>query len=69
MDRYFQRLLNFSQPDHFNEIDQLIKQMISTIQEYQKENGASVIEKLIPDLRLQFTNLNDRLATLYFGYS
>ncbi|MFM9840981.1 MAG: alpha-E domain-containing protein [Cyclobacteriaceae bacterium] len=68
MDRYFQRLKDFSHPSHFTEIDQLMKQLISTIQEYQKEKGASVIEKLIPDLRLQFTNLNNRLATLYFGY-
>jgi uncharacterized alpha-E superfamily protein len=67
--RYFQRLKDFSQPNHFKEIGELIKKIINTLDNYQKENGLSVIEKLIPDLRLQFTNLNNRLATLYFGYS
>jgi uncharacterized alpha-E superfamily protein len=69
MDRYFQRLSNFSQPDHFKEIEQLIKKMIDDVNTYQKTADTLVIERLIPDLRLQFTNLNHRLATLYFGYS
>jgi uncharacterized alpha-E superfamily protein len=69
LDRYFLRLKDFSHPDHFKEISELIKQIINTVNTYQKENGISVIEKLIPDLRLQFTNLTNRLAILYFGYS
>ncbi len=69
MGRYFQRLSSFSQPDHFKEIEQLIKKMSDDVNNYQKTASSLVIEKLIPDLRLQFTNLNHRLATLYFGYS
>ena len=69
MARYFQRLLNSSHPDHFKEIEQLINQMINTIQTYQEEKGSAIIEELIPNLRLQLANLNTRLATLYFGHS
>jgi uncharacterized alpha-E superfamily protein len=69
IDRYFLRLKDFSHPSHFNEIDGLIKQIINTVSTYQKENELSVIDKLIPSLRLQFDNFNSRLATLYFGYS
>jgi uncharacterized alpha-E superfamily protein len=69
MDRYFHRLLTFSQPDHFREIEQLIKKMIVTVQTYQKMNSPSVIEKLIPDIREQFFHFNQRLAALYFGHT
>ncbi len=69
MDRYFQRLSSFSQPDHFREIGELIKKIMDEVNTYQQTSGTLFIEKLIPALRLQFTNLNHRLATLYFGYS
>jgi uncharacterized alpha-E superfamily protein len=69
MDRYFKRLSDFSQPDHFNEIQLLIREMNVMVQTYQKETDSSVVEKIIPDLRLKFSNVSQRLATLYFGYS
>jgi uncharacterized alpha-E superfamily protein len=69
MDRYFHRLLAHSHPSHFSEIEQLIKKMVATIQAYQKMDSPSVTEKLIPDIREQFSHFNQRLATLYFGHT
>jgi uncharacterized alpha-E superfamily protein len=69
MDRYFQRLEAISQPEHFKEINSIIKKMTACLQSYQKKKDVAVIDLLIPDLRLQFANLNQRLSTLYFGNS
>ncbi|MFN8886875.1 MAG: alpha-E domain-containing protein, partial [Cyclobacteriaceae bacterium] len=67
--RYFQRLADFSQPQHFQEIEELLQKLIQSMNTYQQENNISVIEKLIPDIRQQFNHLNARLAMVYFGYS
>lgn len=69
MDRYFQRLLAISKPEYFDEITGLIAEMNQSIQHYQSQDPISAIEKLIPDLRSKLSYLNQRLATLYFGYS
>jgi uncharacterized alpha-E superfamily protein len=69
MGRYFQRLTTVSKPEYFAEINGLIVEMNKTISDYQNQNPILAIEKLIPDLRLKLAHLNQRLASLYLGYS
>lgn len=69
MDRYFQRLLPVSKAEYFNEIGGLIREMNESTGAHQHQNPIVAIEKLIPDLRSKLFYFNQRLATLYFGYS
>ena len=67
--RYFHRLSAVSKPEYFSEINELIKQINLSMEEYQHQNPLVIIEKLIPDLRTKLLYLNKRLGSLYFGYS
>jgi hypothetical protein len=58
-----------SKPEYFSEINELIKQINLSMEEYQHQNPLVIIEKLIPDLRTKLLYLNKRLGSLYFGYS
>ncbi|MFM8913622.1 MAG: alpha-E domain-containing protein [Flammeovirgaceae bacterium] len=71
MDRCFQRLLPVSTPESFTEISRLIKEMSDLLQRYQteKDDVLRLPQRLIPELRLKLYFLNQRLGSLYFGYS
>jgi uncharacterized alpha-E superfamily protein len=71
MDRYFQRLLPVSIPESFTEISSLTKEMINLLQYYQTEKDDLLLlpQRLIPELKSKLYFLNQRLGSLYFGYS